>query len=626
MSPASTIAKGKRFMRVVAFFLLVLFSPGLLAATPPGNEVYLKHCSGCHEQLNERIPHREQLQKMPSARIVRALDSGAMMAVALTMSRDERLAVASYLGTNEVIAGPPASAYCDGRTVKISTTATSGWNGWSPGSGNTRFQSAEVAGLNADRVRQLKLKWAFGFEGDVTAFAPVTVLDSHLFVGSAAGVVHAMRAESGCLDWTYQADGPVRTAVLAAPLSAQEGGPHALLFGDMIGWFYSLQAETGKLLWKVRVETHDSTRLTGSPIAHDGVVYVPVSSWEETRANDGDYACCTFRGSLVALRIRDGRQLWKTHFVGEPKVLGKNAKGVPSLGPSGVAVWSTPTLDAQRNVIYVATGDNYSSPATDLSDAVVALDLSSGRIVWSKQVTENDIFNGSCGGDKLNCPEQPGPDHDFGSSVIPVKLPGGKDLLLAGQKSGVVYALDPDKRGEIVWQTRVGQGGTNGGVQWGMSTDGRFVYASVSDVARTRQTANMFDTRRYILDPGKGGGLTALHIADGSKAWYAEPVPCAEGAPAGCSPSQPGAVSGIPGVVFATSTDGYLRAHSSEDGKVLWAFNTMRDFETVNGAKARGGSIDGPGAAIANGMVFISSGYPRNGGVPGNVLLAFSAE
>jgi polyvinyl alcohol dehydrogenase (cytochrome) len=604
-------------------FAIVSFLP---AATPSGEAIYQKRCSGCHEQINPRIPHREALQKMPSTRIVRALDSGAMMAIALTMSRDERIAVASYLGTNANVSGPPASAYCSNRTVRISTAASSGWNGWSPDTNNARFLSSDIAGLSIDGVKKLKLKWAFGFEGDVTAFAPVTVLNGHLFVGSAGGVVHAMKADSGCLEWIYQANGPVRSAVLATPLTKQQKGPHALLFGDMTGWFYALQAETGKLMWKVKVEDHDSTRLTGSATAYNGVVYVPVASWEETRSGDADYPCCTFRGSVVALRISDGKQLWKSYMVGEPKETQKNAKGTPLMGPSGVGVWSTPTIDAKRNLLYVTTGDNYSQPATELSDAVVALDMATGRVVWSKQATANDVYNSSCGGDKINCPGESGPDHDFGSSAILVHQQGGKDILLAGQKSGIVYALDPEKKGEVLWQTRVGQGGTNGGVQWGMSTDGQFVYAAVSDVGRTRQAGNMFDTRRYILDPKQGGGVTALRVSDGSKVWYAASTPCAEGAPAGCSPSQPGAVTGVPGAIFASSTDGHLRAYSAEDGKVLWDFNTMREFETVNGVKARGGSIDGPGAVVVKGMVFISSGYPRNGGVPGNVLLAFSSE
>ena len=308
-------------------------------------------------------------------------------------------------------------------------------------------------------------------------------------------------------------------------------------------------------------------------------------------------------------------------MTGPPVENGKNLHGKPNFGPSGVGVWSTPTVDPRRKLLYIATGDNYSAPATDTSDAVIALDLATGNFVWKRQMTEKDVFSGVCSGDPKNC----GPDYDFGSSPILTHAPDGREMLLAGQKSGIVWALDPEKKGEILWQTRVGKGGTNGGVQWGMATDGQQVYAAVSDVGRARPT-NPLDTRRYVLDPKTGGGITALRVADGSEAWHVVAKPCPENAPSGCSPSQPGAVTEIPGVIFATSTDGHIRAHSTEDGRELWDFDTMRDFQTVNGAKAHGGSIDGPGAVVVNGMVFISSGYPRNGGVPGNVLLAFGPE
>jgi polyvinyl alcohol dehydrogenase (cytochrome) len=599
---------------------LLLLPVAIFAAPPSGEAVYTKRCSGCHEQTNPRIPHREALQRLPSARILRALDSGAMMSVAFTMSREDRIAVASYLGTDAAVPGPPASAFCPDRSVTIASAPKFFWNGWSAGSDNARFQRAEAARLSLDQVRGLKLKWAFGFDGDATAFAPPTVIDGQVFVGSAAGMIHAMRAETGCLQWVFQANGPVRSAIVSAPLGTQ----HALLFGDMTGWFYALQAETGKLLWKSHIETHESTRLTGAPAVHDGTVYVPVASWEETRAGDMDYACCTFRGSLVALRIRDGEQLWKTYMVPAPQETGKNARGISRFGPSGVGIWSAPTLDTKRGLLYVTTGDNYSLPATENSDSVIALDLATGNIVWSKQILPRDVYNGACGRD-ASCGEQPGPDFDFGSSAILVTLPGGRELLLAGQKSGLVFAVDPTKKGEIVWQTRVGEGGLNGGVQWGMSSDGQRVYASVSDVHRMRQT-NALEARRFIPDPKRGGGLTALQISDGSELWHVAPAPCPENAPPGCSPVQPGAVTGIPGVVFATSGDGHIRAHSAEDGKILWDFDTARDFETVNRVKASGGSIEGPGAVVVNGMVFITSGYPRNGGMPGNVLLAFKSE
>jgi len=540
-----------------------------------------------------------------------------MMAVAFTMSPEDRIAVAAYLGTNEPVGGPLAAAFCADRTVKLAAKPKTSWNGWSPGQDNARFQPEAAARLSTSQVRGLKLKWAFGFDGDAAAFAPPTVIDGQVFVGSAGGLVHAMHAETGCLQWVFQANGPVRSSIVAVPLGKQ----HVLLFGDMTGWFYSVQAETGKLLWKVHVETHDSTRLTGGPVVHDGTVYVPVASWEETRSADANYPCCTFRGSVVALRIRDGKQLWKTWMTDVPVERGKNSSGTMEYGPSGVGVWSAPTLDAKRNLLYIGTGDNYSAPATDTSDAVIALDLATGRIVWSRQLTGQDIYNGRCGADPTGC----GPDFDFGSSPILTRAPNGRELLLAGQKSGVVWALDPANKGEVVWQTRVGKGGTNGGVQWGMASDGLHVFATVSDVKRLPQTSQT-DTRRAILDPNVGGGLTALRVADGSQDWHVAPTPCPEGSPSGCSPSQPGAVTEIPGVVFATSNDGHIRAHSAEDGELLWDFNTMRDFETVNGAKAHGGSIDGPGAVVAGGMVFITSGYPRNGGVPGNVLLAFAPE
>lgn len=609
---------GSLFRTSLVLILSFGVASAAFAQAPSGEAVYKEHCAACHDTTSPRVPSKAALQQMAAARIMRSLDGGAMMTVAFTMSRDERLAVASYLGTPDALSGPPASAFCADRTVKLSAKPSVTWNGWSPGTANARFQSREDAGLSAAQVPRLKLKWAFGFEGDVSAYSQPTVLDGHLFVGSPSGVVHAMRAESGCLLWTYQANGPVRAAILAVPAD----GGHVLLFGDMTGWFHALDARSGKLLWKVQVETHDSTRLTAAAAAHDGVVYVPVSSWEESRAADAQYPCCTFRGSVLALRVADGRQLWKTYLVDPPKQIATAASGVPAFGPSGVAVWSTPTVDARRGRLYVTTSNNYSVPATPLSGAVVALDLASGRIAWSRQFSADDIFSGACPSKGPSCPDGPGPDFDFAASAILVPRDGGGDVLLAGQKSGIVRALDPDRDGAVLWETRVGAGGTSGGVQWGMAADGQTVYAAVSDMDR-RYEVRALDPQRFIVDRNTGGGVSAVRIADGTVLWKAAPVPCASDAPPGCNPAQSAAVSGIPGAIFVGSNDGHVRAYAAADGKVLWEFNTMRDFRTVNGLDARGGSIDGPGAVIAGGMVFVTSGYSRNGGVPGNVLLAF---
>jgi polyvinyl alcohol dehydrogenase (cytochrome) len=596
-------------------FALGMFAPALASAQVSGEAVYQQRCAVCHDSGSPRVPRRDVLKKLSVSRILRTLDFGEMQNVASKLREDEREAVANYLGVPGGNDQVPAKAYCAERTVSLAGHSKAEWNGWSPTLTNTRYQPGDAAGITVSQVPRLKLKWAYGFDGDIIAFAQPTVLNGHVFVGSASGLVQALNAESGCVQWTFQATGPVRTAILAVPL----GDKHALLFGDTVGWFYSVEAETGHLLWKKRPEAHEATRLTGSALAYQDTVYIPVASWEENRATNPEYPCCSFRGSVVALRIKDGSELWKTYMITEkPKQMGQN-----QWGPSGAAVWSAPTLDAKRGLLYVTTGDNYSALATPMSDSVMALELATGRIVWFKQTTPGDVWNSLCNS-KGDCP---GPDYDYGSSAILEKRDDGRDLLLAGQKSGMVYALDPDNKGTIIWQVRVGQGGTVGGVEWGMASDGQQVYAGTSDLARNQSAAaDPLDPQTQLVDPKIGGGLTALRISSGEKVWFAPPTPCGPSAKRGCSPAQPQAVTAIPGVVFSGSLDGHLRAYSAKDGKIVWDFDTVRDYQTVNGVRASGGSLSGPGAVVAGGMLFVNSGYPRQGGTPGNVLLAFSID
>jgi polyvinyl alcohol dehydrogenase (cytochrome) len=587
-----------------------------------GEDVYKKYCAVCHDQVNPRIPARDVLRKMTAARILRTLDFGLMMSIAYPMRRDEREAVAMFLGTNDRETGTPPTAFCRADQPMPSLSPEHGWNGWSPTPANLRFQSSAEADLTALQVRDLKLKWAFGFKDDVTAFGAPTVLDGTLFVGSASGTVHAMDAATGCLRWIFQANGPVRSAMVAVG----EGANRTLVFGDQIGWVYALDARAGTLRWKHRVDEHEATRLTGSPAAYDDLVFVPAASWEETRALAPEYPCCTFRGSVTALRVGDGSTAWKTYVVDRPRRTGMTKAGTNTFGPSGAGIWSAPTVDVRRGTLYVTTGDNYSHPATTTSDAVLALDLKTGRIVWSQQTTPKDVYNSSCAADKANCPPESGPDYDFGASAMLVATPNGKDLLVAGQKSGVVYALDPDRQGTILWQTRVGKGGGAGGVQWGMASDGKIVYAAVSDaVTISGAYVDRAPLGNATFDPVKGGGLTALDVETGKSVWFAPGHPCNPPRP-GCSPAQSAALTLIPGVVFSSSIDGHIRAYSTDDGAVMWDFDTVRTYDTVNGVQGKGGSIDGAGPVVVNGLVFVNSGYPRNGGMAGNVLLAFGVE
>jgi polyvinyl alcohol dehydrogenase (cytochrome) len=585
-----------------------------------GADVYQKRCASCHDQEGSRAPSRDALQKLSAARILRTLDFGLMMAVAYPIKRAEREAVANFLGTKIEETPLPASAFCAANISIMSGPTIDTWAGWSPSASNSRYQTAERAGLAPGQVRRLKLKWALGFPGDVTAFAAPSVVNGTLFVGSASGAVEAVDAKTGCTHWVFQANGPVRGAI--RPVANDSGT--SLVLTDLIGWAYALDAKSGHLLWKKRIDDHEAARLTGSSVALDGVVYIPAASWEETRSLDPQYVCCTFRGSVTALRVRDGSTVWKTYTVDLPQKTGTNSAGSAQWGPSGAPVWSAPTVDTKRGLLYVATGDNYSVPATTTSDAVMALDLKSGRIVWTQQVLANDAYTSACRTKGVNCPSTNGPDFDFGSSAILVRAPNGKEMLVAGQKSGMVYAFDPDAKGKILWQTRVGNGGLNGGVQWGMASDEQKVYAAVNDSSGVMNTAGPVGGATF--DPAKGGGLTALHLEDGAKAWFAPSHPCDPPRP-GCSPGQSAALTLIPGVIFSASLDGHVRAFSTEDGEMLWDFDTAaQTYSTVNGVPAKGGSIDGAGPVIVGGMMFVNSGYPRNGGMPGNVLLAFAPE
>jgi len=318
----------------------------------------------------------------------------------------------------------------------------------------------------------------------------------------------------------------------------------------------------------------------------------------------------------VALDAASGRQIWKAYTIAEAaQPTTKNALGTQLYGPSGASVWSSPTVDPKANALYVATGNSYSNPAADTSDAIIAFDLKTGEMLWHRQATPTDSFVVACfGADKTNCPEGHGPDHDFGQSPILVSLNDGRRMLVIGQKSGVVHAFDPDARGKVLWQTRVGQGGALGGIEWGSAADRERIYVANSDVRFLRD-----GTRR--LDAAQGGGLFALNLSDGKVTMQVPPVPCGDRAQ--CSPALSAAVTAIPGVVFAGGVSGYLRAYATDAARLLWEFDTARDYATVNGVPGRGGAIDGPGPVIVDGMLYVNSGYAQWSGLPGNVLLAF---
>jgi polyvinyl alcohol dehydrogenase (cytochrome) len=363
------------------------------------------------------------------------------------------------------------------------------------------------------------------------------------------------------------------------------------------------------------VDDHLHAAITAAPQLHNGRLYVPVSSREESQVGDPRYPCCSFRGSVVALETRTGKRLWKTYTVAEKaKPTTRNSVGTQLYGPAGGAIWNTPTIDTKRNVLYVGTGNNFAPPATALSDSLLALDLDTGRVRWSRQITANDIWNGSCRAPNREaavCPDKDAPDFDFTGSSFLVDVGGGRQLIVVGNKSGVIFGFDPDAGGKIVWERRVAQGSSSGGVFWGSATDGVNIYAANAD---------------FIADnPGASGGMNAVDLRTGRVVWSVAGAGCANRNP--CKPSQSAAVTAVPGVVFSGTMDGRLRAYSRRDGTVLWEYDTAREFNTVNHVHANGGSMSNGGAAVVDGTLFVNSGYSHHGGIlPGNVLLAFSVE
>jgi polyvinyl alcohol dehydrogenase (cytochrome) len=556
--------------------------------------------------------------------ILGALETGSMKTQGAELTSGERYALVVYLSTPAPKpAAVPQSALCSGTAAPFRDSPRGpNWSGWSTDVTNTRFQDAKSAGISFTEVHKLKLKWAFGLGDGIVARSQPAVAGGRLFLGTASGAVYSLDAKSGCIYWTTQTDAGIRSALVYGSSSGPTKQP-AIYFGSG-KQAYALEAATGKLIWKVPVDDHFMAGTTAAPQLHRGVLYVSVSSSEEVVAPSPSYECCKFRGSVVALDAATGKVLWKTYTIAEAaKPTKKTKAGVQLYGPSGASVWSTPTFDEKLNRVYVATGDNYSDPSTDTSDSVIAMDAKTGKTLWSRQMTTNDAYNVGCEiPAKTGCPDAAGPDLDFGQPPILVSLPNGRRALVIGQKSGVAHALDPDKQGMVLWQTRVGKGGPLGGMQWGSAADRDHMYAAISDyVVRTPNPAAPTGVNN---DMSQAGGLFALNLATGEKVWSATPSAC--GDRKGCRSSHSEAVTVIPGAVFAGSTDGHLRAFSNSTGEILWDVDTAREYQTVNGAAAKGGSLDGPGPVIAAGMLYVNSGYGQFGGMPGNVFLAFSVD
>jgi polyvinyl alcohol dehydrogenase (cytochrome) len=590
--------------------VLVLACTAARAQSPEPEALYQANCASCHDQPEGRTPPRDALKDRTPEAILTAMTTGSMAVNAVNISTADKRRLAEFLAGKPftAAASDPTAGICAAKPKAIGDLAKKPyWNGWGVDATNSRYQPQP--GLTAADVPNLKLKWAFGFPKGTQAYGNPVIVAGRVFVGSDNGTVYSLDADTGCMYWSFKAESGVR----AAPTVGRAGRRDAVYVGDLKANVFALDAMTGEVIWKKQMDTHAFARVTGSPTLAGGRLYVPVSSVEEVPAAQPKYECCTFRGSVVALDAATGDQIWKSYTITEtPIQTGRNSAGTPQWAPAGAAVWSSPTIDEKRGAVYVGSGNAYTQPAAKTSDSVIAMDIKTGKILWSNQATTEDAFLVGCRPGLENCPKELGPDFDFGNAPMLRNLPGGKRVLVIGQKSGIVWGLDPDHEGKELWHFKAGKGGALGGIEWGSAADDQAAYIPVSDV--------------LAPGPNDAGGLFALKLATGEQIWHT-PSPkleCNSGR--GCTGAQSAPASVIPGVVFSGSVDGHLRAYSTADGRIVWDFNTAREYETVNKVQAKGGSLDAAGPAIGEGIVVTNSGYSLWKGIAGNVLLAFSAK
>ncbi|MEM5517991.1 PQQ-binding-like beta-propeller repeat protein [Henriciella sp. AS95] len=587
----------------------------------PGSKIYATRCAACHDNPDtSRSPSFEALQAMSPTQITFSLTSGKMQAQASGLSQSDIRDVVSFIAGEEGGAYTvPSNAMCEDTSISFEKTYVERWG---PDLGNTRYYGPERSTLTKTDAASLEVAWTLGLPSasDVRGYPVIT--EDTVFVGASSGHVFAVDRETGCTKWHNEVGVNLRSSL---SLGEVDGKP-AILFQDGATNVHALDGATGEALWSKRAGVMPENMGTGSPVQIGDQIIVPLSAIDVGAAGDPNYECCKGHGAVTAISAEDGERLWEAHMTEDAVPTTKSSVGTQLYGPAGAPVWTTPTIDAENNRIYIGTGENTSAPATDTSDAIMALDLETGDVIWTYQATEQDMFNMACSGfgpDGPNCPKPKGPDLDFGGSVSLTKLADGTDVIVGGQKSGVVHVVTADT-GELIWKTRVSAGSALGGIHWGLTVANGVVFAPSSDPD--------FPLPNYDPKPG----LYALDLETGDVLWsHAASRTCPEGA----VPTRGGGDNPYPDcvfqygysaapasndeLVFVGALDGMMRAFDAETGDVVWEYDTVQAFDSVNGVEAHGGAIDNAGPALAGDMLFVPSGYAAFGQMPGNAFIAF---
>jgi polyvinyl alcohol dehydrogenase (cytochrome) len=623
-------------LAALACLALLAVSPGAGAQVPapagapdvapahPGQALYQQHCAACHDHPVETksVPF-ETLRGMRYVALHYTLTRGKMKLQASPMNEAQLGQLLDFVVGRQIVDESwIARLQCPaGRRKPVLTAApTVGHFGFD--ARNTRALTREQAGLSTEDLGNLEPAWSLAFPGVTTLRAQPAIVGNTLFlnVGDNAKVFALdIAGDAPCIQWTYTSDVPTRSGIGFGTLPGS--GRKVIVFNDVATQIHLVDATTGKLIWKQHVGLYDLSNTTGTPRIVGERVYVPLSASEINIGGDDRHLCCKTHGAFFALDLRTGRKLWTYHTMEEARPIRDRGDGQMMWGPSGAPIWTSPLIDEKRGLIYVGTGEATSAPAAPTTDSILALDMKTGRLRWKFQATADDIFLTTCMArpKNLNCPREGRLlDHDFGATLVMGRRADGRDIVLAGQKSGMLWALDPDT-GKLVWNREFGKGSPIGGIHWGMATDGERVFAPI----------HAFPGADGI-DPNQTPGLHAVRVDDGTVQWSFT-------ATADCSGDRPQRVptckgniglSGPPtvidGAVVEGSVDGFLRVFDASSGKVLWSFDTAKPWQGVNGVAGHGGAIDNASIVAANGLLFVNSGYGLMGGQrAGNVFIAF---
>jgi polyvinyl alcohol dehydrogenase (cytochrome) len=630
--------------------------PETVAATTgahPGEAVYKQACAACHDNSEAtRAPSRDNLKAMSFQFVNYALTQGKMKDIGAPLTAQQRGDVVSYVTgrdlTKSVDWAP--SMMCTGARAAVDlegpTAATSTHYGFD--AANTHKMTAKQAGLTTAQLSNMELAWTIAFPDTAVMRSQGAVVGKNLFYPAVdQGKVYAFDLSDPakpCVQWVYSTPGgsPLRTSVAYGVLG--DGTP-LLVFAGIDSTVHALDPRNGKALWTKPVGFYSHTMTTGTPSILKDRVIVPVAQFEISVAADNAHECCSNHGYVLSLDPKTGAQQWRYDTMEEAKPLRDRGDGKYLKGPSGAPIWNSPVVDEKRGLIYFGTGESNSPPTHKNTDALIAIDLKTGKEKWSYQATNHDIYNSGCGLNpaptRLNCvkaPETIFRDVDFGASLVLGTHSDGKQLVYAGQKSGSVWALEPDT-GKVVWRRSLGTGSALGGVHWGIAFDNDTLYAPISSVGQPIKG-------EWDFDPTIKPGLYALDAKTGKTKWQYNPEPPPAPAPVAGAPATPAPPAGpggggrgfrggafsvapviIDGAVVAGALDGTLYVIDQKTGKLLWSFKTAgQPYKGINGVDGKGGAIDSNSITAINGLLLVNSGYGMFGQAAGNVLLAFKPK